>query len=163
MAARWSLRMHARAQTRLRNIPDEIVRARLAARIALMASAPHGPQSTCLDAPQAGRRRVRKIAEGQWRVICVLLPVKRAIHVVDAFRRHDSPDDYSKANFRRWLRSARGNPERLHTILDAHPDWSDARTASEAGCSDSTVARRRKEWHIPARHQLPWRPWEGRR
>ena len=128
-----------------------------------MPRAPYGPQSTRIDAPQAGRRKIRKIAEGQWRVICVLLPVKRRVHVVDAFLRHSSRDDYSEANIRRWLRSARDNPVRLRAALSGHPTWSDAQIASEVGCSDSTVARRRQQWGNPARHSLPWRPWEGRK
>jgi len=155
----WVLKTKARAAARIRNIPDEGVQAGIRSKIERMLRDPGGSASKELRAPTR-TRKVRRIAEADWRVICVLLPEKRRLHVVDAFERHSSPDDYSEANIRRWLRTARDNPGILRALLNAHPDWSDEQVAREAGCSDTTVARWRHAWGVPPRHDLPWKPWE---
>ena len=160
----WTPCLTQQALTRIRNLPDEALRERIGREIEQLCRHPWGTHSGVVRGPEHRERKIRRILVEQWRVVCVLLPERREVHVVDVFKRsRKSGEDYSIARIRRWLRLARRNPSNeIGAHLMAHPDWSDRRIATAAGCSPTTVFRYRAAAGMPARHTVEWEPWRSR-
>lgn len=158
----WTVSVKAHVQARIRNLKDEDLRERVGHEIEQVRKHPWGTHTGPVRGRDRRGRKVRRISIEEWRVVCVLLPVRREVQVVDFFeRKRKSREDYSVTRIRRWIRRSRKNPEPpVGQVLAAHPEWGDTRVARAAGCSASAVWRFRKDAGIPARHPLGWEPWK---
>jgi len=145
-------------------------------------SDPRPAESVALDTmtdPRVRRLRPRlktgpHPTDVPWRALYVVFDMPRVVYVGAVVPRDE--ETYSAEQievvaraakeFRvRWKKQhPKRNPlaldARVRAVLTAHPNWSDAKIAETAGCGPTAVRKRRHAWGVPARHVLPWKPWE---
>ena len=165
---RWRYILPDRVRDAVDDIEDPVLRGHVADHMKALASDPYrSPHGQPVRRGQRGVRKVYRIAVGDWRIVYTITPTLREVYVNDVVLKVD--ELYTVRRVRRWLRAARLrrlNPSldrRIRLLLGRHSNWSDATVAKAVGASTATVRRRRQEWGIPARHSLPWRPWERRK